>query len=134
MALASPRLNARSPAAAAATACRRPPPLTVLAPAHPNPHCCHREERYYDREAVLGRDAASVFPTESRRAAVAGGEALAELLGGGNRKFISETEVWWCVWIDATGERMLNLSTVGLVVHAYIPFCSSRKSRPLAAG
>ncbi|EFN56884.1 hypothetical protein CHLNCDRAFT_144541 [Chlorella variabilis] len=52
-----------------------------------------REERYYDREAVLGRDAASVFPTEIRKAAAAEGAALAELLGGGNKKFISETEL-----------------------------------------
>lgn len=51
-----------------------------------------REERYYDREEVLGRDAASVFPTEARKAAAAGAAGLAELLGA-NKKFISETEV-----------------------------------------
>ena len=68
-------------------------PLTHTRPTLP-PALHNREERDYDREAVLGRDAASVFPTESRRAAMAGGEALAELLGGGNRKFISETVGW----------------------------------------
>lgn len=52
----------------------------------------HREERYYDREEVLGRDATSVFPTEAKKAAV-DSAGLAELLGAGNRKFISETEV-----------------------------------------
>lgn len=40
---------------------------------------------------MLGRDAASVFPTESKKAG-ADGTALAELLGA-NKKFISETEV-----------------------------------------
>lgn len=51
-----------------------------------------REEQYFDREEVLGRDLTSVFPTEAKKAAV-DGSALAELLGAGNRKFISETEV-----------------------------------------
>ncbi|PSC75898.1 hypothetical protein C2E20_1152 isoform X2 [Micractinium conductrix] len=51
-----------------------------------------KEERYYDREEVLGRDAASVFPTEARKAAAAGAAGLAELLGA-NKKFISETEL-----------------------------------------
>ncbi|PRW50753.1 NEFA-interacting nuclear NIP30,N-terminal [Chlorella sorokiniana] len=50
-----------------------------------------REEQYFDREEVLGRDAASVFPTESKKAAAAGA-GLAELLGA-NKKFISETEL-----------------------------------------
>ncbi|KAI7840641.1 hypothetical protein COHA_005662 [Chlorella ohadii] len=50
-----------------------------------------REEQYFDREEVLGRDAASVFPTESKKAA-AQGAGLAELLGA-NKKFISETEL-----------------------------------------
>lgn len=43
-----------------------------------------REEQYFDREEVLGRDAASVFPTESKKAA-AQGAGLAELLGA-NKK------------------------------------------------
>jgi hypothetical protein len=42
---------------------------------------------------VLGRDASSVFPTEMKAAAAASGAMLAGLLGGGNKKFISETEV-----------------------------------------
>ncbi|KXZ48265.1 hypothetical protein GPECTOR_29g43 [Gonium pectorale] len=55
------------------------------------------EERYYDREALLGRDAASVFPTYAREQAAAAGEggldveAVKEALGA--RKFISETEL-----------------------------------------
>lgn len=50
-----------------------------------------REEQYFDREEVLGRDAASVFPTEAKKAAV-DNAGLAELLGAGKAKFISETE------------------------------------------
>ena len=50
-----------------------------------------REEQFFEREAVLGRDATSVFPTEAKKAAVEGA-GLAELLGA-NKKFISETEV-----------------------------------------
>lgn len=40
---------------------------------------------------MLGRDAASVFPTEAKKAAV-DNAGLAELLGAGKAKFISETE------------------------------------------
>lgn len=54
------------------------------------PHAC-REERVYDREEVLGRDAISVFPTESR-ADVMKSDAAKELLGSANR-FITESEV-----------------------------------------
>lgn len=50
-----------------------------------------REEEFYDREEVLGRDAASVFPKEATQAADANREAMVEALGA--RKFISETEV-----------------------------------------
>lgn len=50
-----------------------------------------REEEFYEREAVLGRDATSVFPKEAAAAAVAGQNAMVEALGA--RKFISETEV-----------------------------------------
>lgn len=46
--------------------------------------CGCREEQYFDREEVLGRDAASVFPTESKKAA-ADGAGLAALLGA-NKK------------------------------------------------
>lgn len=50
-----------------------------------------REEEYYDREAVLGRDATSVFPQESLQQQAASKEAMVEALGA--RKFISESEV-----------------------------------------
>ncbi|KAI8467414.1 MAG: hypothetical protein J3K34DRAFT_454496 [Monoraphidium minutum] len=50
-----------------------------------------REEEYYDREEVLGRDASSVFPKEAAQAAEAGRDAMSEALGA--RKFISETEL-----------------------------------------
>ena len=67
------------------------------------PHTLHkkREEEFFDREAVLGRDAASVFPKEAAAAAAAGRSAMVEALGA--RKFISETEVGglfnvcWCL-------------------------------------
>ncbi|KAG2441234.1 hypothetical protein HYH02_010077 [Chlamydomonas schloesseri] len=56
------------------------------------------EERYYEREAVLGRDAASVFPTRAKEIAEGGSggggldvESIKEALGA--RKFISETEL-----------------------------------------
>ena len=60
----------------------------------PHTHCnTKREEEFFDREAVLGRDAASVFPKEAAAAAaaVAGRSAMVEALGA--RKFISGTEV-----------------------------------------
>ncbi|GLC65126.1 hypothetical protein PLESTF_000254800 [Pleodorina starrii] len=53
------------------------------------------EERVYDREALLGRDASSVFPSLARQQqedeAAAGSGAILEALGA--RKFISETEL-----------------------------------------
>jgi hypothetical protein len=55
----------------------------------PAPWC--REEKFYEREDVLGRDVKSVFPTESRKA-VLDSDAVKAVLGD-NRKFISETEV-----------------------------------------
>jgi hypothetical protein len=58
---------------------------------------------------VLGRDATSVFPTESRRVATAESAALAELLGGGNKRFISETEVGVLgrsCWVELTGSAV----------------------------
>jgi hypothetical protein len=50
-----------------------------------------RSERVYDRDAVLGRDATSVFPTEIAASAAADRSAAAEAIGG--RTFITETEV-----------------------------------------
>ena len=55
-----------------------------------------RAERIYDRDAVLGRDATSVFPTEIAAAAAADRSAAAEAIGG--RTFISETEVNFTSW------------------------------------
>lgn len=60
-------------------------PLTILA-------LFRREEKFYDVEDVLGRDIASVFPTESKKAALQSDAAQAILLQG-NKKFISETEL-----------------------------------------
>lgn len=51
-----------------------------------------REEQYFEREEVLGRDAASVFPTQAKQAGASNTDALKGLLGA-NKKFISETEV-----------------------------------------
>ena len=51
----------------------------------------YREEEYYVREAVLGRDASSVFPKEATQQQDANREAMVEALGA--RKFISESEV-----------------------------------------
>lgn len=53
-------------------------------------HAC-REERLFNREEVLGRDATSVFPTESKTD-VLKSDAAKELLGSSNR-FITESEV-----------------------------------------
>lgn len=48
-------------------------------------------ERVYDRDAVLGRDSTSVFPTEIAAAAAADRSAAAEAIGG--RTFITESEL-----------------------------------------
>jgi hypothetical protein len=45
----------------------------------------------YERDAVLGRDARSVFPTEITKQAAADSATAAESLGG--RNFITESEV-----------------------------------------
>jgi hypothetical protein len=61
-----------------------------------------RPEEVYDREAVLGRDATSVFPTEARQGGAAGQldtEAIKEAIGA--RKFISETEARQCAESNA---------------------------------
>lgn len=74
-----------------------PTPSTPNLPtSRPIPLNNHREERYFERDAVLGRDAASVFPTRAKEIAEGGGggldvESIKEALGA--RKFISETEV-----------------------------------------
>lgn len=52
----------------------------------------YREEQVFDREEVLGRDACSVFPTESKRMVSMDPEKVKEVLGK-DRKFISETEL-----------------------------------------
>lgn len=49
------------------------------------------EERLYDRDAVLGRDVSSVFPTEISMKAAAESASAAEAIGG--RNFITEKEV-----------------------------------------
>lgn len=56
------------------------------------------EERVYERDAVLGRDARSVFPTEISKQAAADRASAAESVGG--RNFITESEVGWlhCLW------------------------------------
>lgn len=61
-------------------------------------HVC-REERVFDREEVLGRDATSVFPTESKTE-VLKSDAAKELLGSSNR-FITESEVGYLLPSDA---------------------------------
>lgn len=48
-----------------------------------------REEEFYEREEILGRDASSVFPTQAKTPAVL--DVLKESIGV--KKFISETEV-----------------------------------------
>ncbi len=53
-----------------------------------------REEQVFEREAVLGRDASSVFPTES--AATAGADAAATKASLGALRFITESEVPAC--------------------------------------
>ncbi len=62
------------------------------APMHPLSLCSSREEEYFEREAVLGRDTSSVFPTEAKKANALDPEALKAAIGG-DRKFISATEV-----------------------------------------
>lgn len=52
-----------------------------------------RAEQIFEREQVLGRDAASVFPTEAREAQRRQTEVVKEALGLDSSRFISETEV-----------------------------------------
>jgi hypothetical protein len=55
----------------------------------PEARYARRAERIFDREEVLGRDAKSVFPTESKTEVL---NAAKEMLGSTNR-FITESEV-----------------------------------------
>ncbi|KAL0029492.1 hypothetical protein WJX77_011617 [Trebouxia sp. C0004] len=50
-----------------------------------------RQEQVYEREAVFGRDASSVFPIEGQKAAAEAKEALKTKLGA--NRFISESEI-----------------------------------------
>ncbi len=49
-----------------------------------------REERLYDREAVLGRDASSVFPSETKTLGKMDKDAAAAVLG--NMQFVTESQ------------------------------------------
>jgi hypothetical protein len=49
-----------------------------------------REERLYDREAVLGRDASSVFPTESKKLGKLDKDAAAAVIG--SMQFVTESQ------------------------------------------
>lgn len=69
--------------------------------------------RYFNREEALGRDAASVFPTEGAGAAVDAGKALKEALGG--PAFVSE-------------DALKELKSQGRAPHA-----PTEPSKPLAA-
>ena len=55
---------------------------------------CHlaacREERLYDREAVLGRDASSVFPSESKKMGKMDKDAAAAVIG--SMQFVTESQ------------------------------------------
>lgn len=55
-------------------------------------HPC-REEQVFAREEVVGRDASSVFPTETRQAEVDARAQAFKALFGDNRRFVTETEV-----------------------------------------
>jgi len=50
-----------------------------------------REERLYDREAVLGRDASSVFPSETKTLGKMDKDAAAAVLG--SMQFVTESQV-----------------------------------------
>ena len=82
------------------------PPLTCIAEHSPEARHARREERVYDREEVLGRDAKSVFPTESKAEVL---NAAKEMLGSTNR-FITESEVgppsFTCIPQHATVTRV----------------------------
>jgi hypothetical protein len=47
----------------------------------------------YNREEVLGRDIKSVFPSESKKMVSMDPEKAKLLLGAGDRKFISQSEL-----------------------------------------
>ena len=50
-----------------------------------------REERLYDREAVLGRDTSSVFPSETKKLGKMDKDAAAAVLG--SMQFVTESQV-----------------------------------------
>lgn len=56
------------------------------------PHA-RREERVYEREAIFGRDASSVFPTETAKARAQQMEELKKAVGLDSSKFITESQV-----------------------------------------
>jgi hypothetical protein len=65
-----------------------------------------RTEQLFDREEVLGRDASSVFPTESKAAHGLDPEAVREMLGT-NTRFISETQARaWITLASAAPPRV----------------------------
>jgi len=51
-----------------------------------------REERVYDREAVLGRDTKSVFPSESKTLGKMAPDAAAAVMG--SMQFVTESQVY----------------------------------------
>jgi hypothetical protein len=60
----------------------------------PNPGCSSSSStQVYEREAIMGRDASSVFPTETVAAANAAGLASAVQEGMGAVKFVTESQV-----------------------------------------
>ncbi len=62
-----------------------PPPLP------PPPKKKTSEPQYFDRIALLGRDAEEVFPSRSKAAAASAADAAAAALGA--RRFVSEKEL-----------------------------------------
>ncbi len=52
-----------------------------------------REETVYEREAVLGRDASSVFPQEAEKAKKEQLESIKKAVGLDSSRFITESQV-----------------------------------------
>lgn len=67
----------------------------------------------FDREEVLGRDASSVFPTESKAPAM--DSATVNQLLGSNLRFITESEVCWQLSLVMAAHNMLCLAQLDLV-------------------
>ena len=74
----------------------------------------------FEREAVLGRDAASVFPTQAKQAEKEGLDALREMVGG--KKFISESEVM-TGGVKERGDDRAALVCVRACMHACLHVC-----------